>query len=153
MPSIHAFDDPSAARDWLTSAPRAPLSRIHELVMHARESERAEAGLSSAADWLVTRAAAHVALARRGSRVALYDLRESFDAAAVPLPVDFLVAAGLVGDETCLEPLARAWAAAPNEAWWRDRLRDAAADIVKREKLTGRSGAVRRIREKWTGFL
>ena len=103
---------------------------------------------------MLARGAAHAALARRGSRVALYDLRESFDAAQEPLPLDFLAAATMLGDTATLEPLARAWAAAaPVEKWWRERLRDAADEIMKREKLTGRSAVVKRLREKWPGFL
>jgi hypothetical protein len=86
--------------------------------------------------------------------VALYDLRETFDAAAAPLPLDFLVAASAIGDASCLEPLARAWAAAPpGETWWRDRLADVAAEIMHRTRLSGRSNVVKRIRTRWTGFL
>jgi hypothetical protein len=86
--------------------------------------------------------------------VALYDSRETFDAAHEPLPLDFLAAATTLGDTATLEPLARAWtAAAAREAWWRDRLRDAAADIIRREKLSGRSAVVKRIRTRWPGFL
>jgi hypothetical protein len=85
--------------------------------------------------------------------VALYDIRETFDAAHEPLPLDFLAAATTLGDTATLEPLARAWtAAAARETWWRDRLRDAAADIMKREKLSGRSAVVKRIRTKYPGF-
>ncbi len=102
----------------------------------------------------MTRAAAHAVLARRGSRVALYDLRETFDAAQAPLPLDFLAAVTTLGDASCLEPMARAWAASPaGETWWRDRLADAAADIMHRTRLSGRSNVVKRIRGRWTGFL
>jgi lysyl-tRNA synthetase class II len=59
-----------------------------------------------------------------------------------------------IGDATCLEPMARAWAAAPgSEAWWRDRLADAATDIMHRTRLSGRSALVKRIRQKWPKFL
>ena len=88
----------------------------------------------------MARGAVHAALARRGSRVALYDLREAFDGAQTPLPLDFLTAVTAIGDASCLEPMARAWSTAPpGEAWWRDRLADAAADIVSRLSLTGRN--------------
>jgi hypothetical protein len=85
--------------------------------------------------------------------VALYDLREAFDTATGPLAPDFLVAITAIGDESCLEPMARAWAAATGEAWWRDRLADAAADIMRRARLNGRSVVVKRLRTKWPGFI
>ncbi len=148
------FDDPSSAREWIEQHHAAPLSQIHDAVALIRESERAESSPRRRLDWVVARGAAHVALARRGSRVALYDLRESFDSAVEPLPLDFLTAVTSIGDTTCLEPMARAWAAAaPTETWWRERLADAAADIMHRTRLSGRSAIVKRIRTKWSGFL
>ncbi len=48
----------------------------------------------------------HQALAFRGSRVALYDLRETLEDAATPLPTSFLTALHVLGDASCLEPLA-----------------------------------------------
>ena len=51
----------------------------------------------------------HLALARRGSKVALYDLREAVEQATEPLPGDFLDALVLVGDASSLEPLAAAY--------------------------------------------
>ena len=147
-------DDPAGAREWLTSHRGVPLSELHEFIVHAREAEKRESSARRRQDWLVTRAAAHAVLAQRGSRVALYDLRETFDAAQAPLPLDFLVAVAAIGDATCLEPMARAWAAAPpGETWWRDRLADVAAEIMHRTRLSGRSHVVKRIRARWAGFL
>jgi hypothetical protein len=147
-------DDPAAAREWLARHENAPLSELHAFIVHAREAAKQEPSARRQHEWLGTRAAAHAVLARRGSRVALYDLREAFDGSDRPLPLDFLAAVTTVGDATCLEPMARAWAAAPaEETWWRDRLADAAADIMHRTRLSGRSHVVKRIRGKWTGFL
>jgi len=101
----------------------------------------------------MARGAAHLVLAKRESRVALYDLRETFDTAQAPLPLDFLSAITAIGDADCLEPMARAWAASPREGWWRDRLTDAATDIINRLGLSGRSAAVKRVRTKWAGFI
>jgi len=143
--------DPVSAREWLAGHQSAPLSELHEFVRRARDQEH----LSSARgreDWRIVRGAAHAALASRGSRVALYDLREAFDAADGPLPLDFLTAMAMLGDATCLEPLARAWSAAP-PGWWRARISDAATDIVRRHRLTGRLAVVRRMRAKWPGFV
>jgi hypothetical protein len=151
--AIGAADDPLAARDWLHAHPAAPLSVLHDLVVEAREREQREPAARRRDDWRVTRGAVHAALARRGSRVALYDLKETFDAAGGPLPLDYLAAMTAIGDASCLEPMARAWVATPKETWWRDRLSDAATDIMRREKLSGRSAAVRRIRAKFSGFL
>jgi hypothetical protein len=145
-------DDPIAAREWLASrGRRAPLSVVHDIVLRARE--QGASGALRSADWLATRGAAHAVLAGRGSRVALYDLREAFDMARTPLPLDFLTAIGALGDASCLEPLARSWAALPDEAWWRDRLAEAAREIVRRRRLGGRNAAVVRVRAKWPGFL
>lgn len=152
-PSQH-FDDPQRAREWVARHDVGPLSYLHDALVTFRESERTESSARRRQEWRVTRGAVHAALAKRGSRVALYDLREAFDAATEPLPLDYLTAVTAIGDATCLEPLARAWAAAPpTETWWRDRLADAAADIVRREHLTGRSAIVKRIRSKWAGFV
>jgi hypothetical protein len=149
-----ALADPAALRDWLTEhAGTAPLSALHAAVTGAREREQQESAGRRRDEWTRVRGAAHVALADRGSRVAVYDLRESFDHAREPLPVDFLTAAARAGDESCLEPMARAWAAGRKEPWWRSRLMESASDIVTRQKLTGRHATVKRVRAKWPGFL
>jgi hypothetical protein len=146
------FKDPQTAREWMAAHDDAPLSILHDIVVVAREHERIDAVAARQRDWLVVRGSVHALLARRRSRVALYDLREAFDAARSPLPLDFLSAIAALGDGTCLEPLARAWAATPTETWWRERLSEAAADIVRREHLSPRSAQLQRIRSKWPGF-
>ena len=149
-----ALDDPAALGAWITEhATSAPLSALHAAVTGARAREQGEAAGRRRDEWTRVRGAAHVALALRGSRVAVYDLRESFDRANAPLPGDFLAAAARVGDDTCLEPMARAWAGSRHEPWWRSRLMEAAADIVARLKLTGRHATLKRIRIKWPGFV
>ena len=149
-----AFDDPSGLRDWVAKrGETAPFSELHDAIVRLRERERDEPSARRRHDWQAARAAAHHALARRGSRVALYDLRETFDAASSPLPLEFLHAATHAGDATCLEPMAHAWAAAGPELWWRDRLAEAGRAIAAREQLTGRHAVVRRIRGKYPGFL
>ena len=54
----------------------APLSELHEFIVRARDAEKQDPSPRRRQEWQVTRAAAHAVLARRGSRVALYDLRE-----------------------------------------------------------------------------
>jgi hypothetical protein len=100
----------------------------------------------------MARAAAHVALANRGSRIALYDLRESLERGAAPLPVEFLAALSLVGDTSCLEAIAGAHAKARN-LWWRQHLADVFRTIVARERLTRRHAVVRKIEKRWPGVL
>ncbi|HEX5108328.1 MAG TPA: HEAT repeat domain-containing protein [Vicinamibacterales bacterium] len=144
--------DPAAIEDWLAGHAAAPLSSLHDLVVGIRQKESQEPDLSRRG-WLAARGAIHAALARRDSRIALYDLRETFEAAAAPLPLDFLTAVTTIGDATCLEPMARAWARSPEDALWRERLAQSAADIVNRLALTARNPVVKRIRRKWKGFL
>jgi hypothetical protein len=149
--------DPIELQQWITAhGPAAPLSTLHDLIAGARARAGGDGGQRP--HWMAARGAAHAVLARRGSRVALYDLREAFDetngpADPAPLPLDFLSAAGSIGDASCLEPMARAWAAAPEEAWWRDHLAEAARAIVRRERIGGRSAVLRRLRTSWPEFL
>jgi hypothetical protein len=153
-PEAPAVDDPAAARAWIAAHATAPLSELHDVIVRLREREAQDTSLARRQAWLLARAAAHVAIARQGSRVALYDLREVFDAARAPLPLDFLTAVTEIGDASCLEPMARAWAAAPaGETWWKARLSQAAEAIVHRTRLSGRSAVMKRIRTKWSGFL
>jgi hypothetical protein len=148
-----SVDSPLTARQWIENNRHAPLSALHALVSTARERERGEASARLRQEWLVTRGAAHAALARRGSRVALYDLREAFVAPPATLPLDFLTAITTLGDSSCLEPLATTWAAAADDAWLRTHLQEAAAAIVRREKLTGRHSALKRLRARHPGFV
>ena len=111
------------------------------MIERVRERE-ASAPAARRAEWTRVRGRAHAVLAARGSRIALYDLRESLEsmsAAAAPLPVEFLAALSTAGDASCLEAVAAAYARAPpsgpasrkgaggpeDHDWWRDRLADA----------------------------
>ena len=149
-----SLDHPSGAREWIARrGATAALSEVHAMIARIRERERDEPSARRRQEWQVVRAAAHLALALRDSRVALYDLRETFDAATSALPLDVLNAAAMIGDAGCLEPMARAWAAAGQDLWWRDRLSETARTIVAREKLTTRSAVIKRIRQRHPGFL
>ena len=101
-------DDPAGLRRALSRAGDAvALTLLLRIVERIREREGVErAGRRD--EWTLARAAAHVALANGGSRLGLYDLRESLDAATAPLPVEFLAALSLVGDASCLEAMAGA---------------------------------------------
>ena len=143
-------DDPASLRHALNlSGATAPLTALQQVVDRVREREGSEPAAARDA-WRLTRAAAHVALAHHGSRLALYDLRESLDSATAPLPVEFLTALSLIGDASCLEAIASAHAKA-KDAWWRHHLADAFDAIVKREKLTRRHAVLRRVEKRWPG--
>jgi HEAT repeat protein len=133
-------DDPIVAASARPSAPRGAEMTLAELlagVETARDRQRPAA-----------RAAAHLALAKRSSRIALYDLREWLDAAREPLPADALTALSIVGDGSCLEPIAKAWSRSRDQ-----RLLEAFGAIVKRERLTRRHRVIRRIEERWPTFF
>ena len=148
------LDHPAGVRDWIAKRGAvAPLSELHDMIVRIRDRERDEPSARRRQEWQVARASAHLALAQRRSRVALYDVRETFDAATTPLPLDLLNAVVMIGDASCLEPMARAWEAAGTEPWWRNRIAEAARAIVVREKLSARTAAVRRIRARHPGFL
>jgi hypothetical protein len=125
-----------------------PLPTLHRLVATVREREGRERRDRGRRDWLTVRGAVHQALATRGSRVALYDLRESLEGASEPLPPAFTDAVAAIGDESCLEPLAARYAEAEDDAW-RAALGQAASAIAARERVTLRSAVARRLKAKY----
>lgn len=145
--------DPASARDWLARHETASPGALHDLLAHARDRGRDAADTPDGRDWLAVRGAVHAVLARRGSRIALYDAREMLDRATAALPVDLIAAVRSIGDPSCLEPLAKAWEAAQHDDWWRDQLRLVAGEIVAREGLTGRHALIKRVKTRWPGFL
>jgi HEAT repeat protein len=141
-------EDAATLRDLLSRAGRvAPLPALLRVIERVREREAVVTPGARAA-WAMSRALAHLALARRQSRLALYDLRESLERATEPLPVDALAALALVGDASCLEPIAASYARS-KDAWWRDRLGDTFRTIVDRERVTRRHAVVKRIEKRW----
>ncbi|MBZ5560216.1 MAG: hypothetical protein LAO77_23415 [Acidobacteriia bacterium] len=148
-------DDAGALRQAIVDAGRtAPLPQLLKIVERVRERETAEPA-ARRAEWTAARAAAHLALAERGSRLALYDLRESLESTA-RLPVEFVAALSLVGDAGCLEAIAGAYARSSGagrtrDEWWRQHLADAFRTIVRREKITRRNAVVKRIEKRWKG--
>ncbi len=146
--------DPGGVRALISAAGSAvPLPTLHRLVTSIRAREARAPSDLDRAEWLDVRAAVHEALASRGSRVALYDLRETVESAPGSLPAPFLAAIAAIGDASCLEPLAaalaRAAAARKVKAAWKASLLAAARTIVHRERLTRRHAAVRRVIDRW----
>ena len=137
----------AVARDDGERAPLMALKRAVDAV-RARESDATDTAIRER--WTVVRGVLHQHLASRGSRLGLYDLREALQGATGPLPVGFLSAAAVIGDTSCLTPLARAWAeSAQDDRWWRDHLAEAFGAIVKREALNRRHPALKLILERW----
>jgi HEAT repeat protein len=147
-------DEPAALRSALgLDAGDLSLSDISGLIELIRERERT-APSARQVEWLALRAAAHAVLAHRGSRLALYDLRETLEAADAPLPVEFAAALVAVGDSSCLESIAAAHArriasGARGEDWWIRHLIDAFRAIVARERLTKRHAVLKKIEKRW----
>ncbi|HWF86571.1 MAG TPA: hypothetical protein VG222_17050 [Vicinamibacterales bacterium] len=140
--------DPGDLRDAIVHAgATATLPEMLRVIETVRARESAEPA-STRGEWTAVRAAAHFALAVRGSRIALYDLRESLAATDARLPVEWLAALAAVGDATCLEPMAAAHAHTA-DPWWREHVADAFRAIVKREGVTRRHAVMKRIEKRW----
>jgi hypothetical protein len=132
---------PELLRDALTArAGAAPLNALRKMIdaVRAREGDAPRAQRDA---WLALRGSMHHALALRGSRVALYDLRETIEGEpdARRLPPSLLAALHALGDRTCLEPLAalRDRTTGADEHL-RHQLTTAYDTIVKREKTKKR---------------
>lgn len=145
-------ESPDAVRLALTeAADHVPPQVLHQLIERIRYREGAESG-AARGEWMGIRATAHAALARRGSRLALYDLRETLESAREPLPVEFLGAAAAIGDASFLEAIASAFTRGSEgraDLWWLQRLTDLFRTIAGREGLTRRHAAGKRIAARW----
>jgi hypothetical protein len=155
-------EHPDALRQWLEAAGAdAPLPTLHGLVQRVRDRERETTDAQRRREWMTARAAAHQVLAARGSTVALYDLRETVESGE-PAPVEMLAALGAIGDRSCLEPIAVAYARASDKGtgqtrphdrgaadWWRTHLATVFRAIAAREKLNERHALTKRIRARW----
>jgi hypothetical protein len=145
----HLPDEPDVLRQALDArAASAPLSDLRHLIDRIRAHETAS---PAAADgWRALRGAIHQALALRGSRVALDDLRETLEGGTAPLPQTFLGAAQVLGDDSCLQAIAAAYAKAPSgQARWRHQLGAAFTAIAARERITARHPVMKRITARW----
>ena len=127
------------------------LQDVLSLIERIRDHEKTVPA-GARGQWEAARAAAHLVLARRGSRIALYDLRETIQRAREPLAMEFLAALDAIGDAASLEPLAKAYASA-QDRWWRGHLAQAFRAIVRREGLTRRHAAVKRLHERDPALL
>jgi hypothetical protein len=144
-------DDPVGLREALqTRAGSVALTALQKLIDSVRAKESVERSPVRRAQWRAVRGALHQALSMRNSRVALYDLRETLAEALEPLPVSFLAAVHVLGDRSCLEPLAAAYSRArPDDTWWRHQLGAAFQAIARRERMTKRHAVIKRIQHRW----
>lgn len=141
------------------AAPVMPLSVLHRLVVALKDKETRTRAADARAAWTRLRGHVHDHLAARNSRIGLYDLRESVEAADAPLPPEFLNALGRIGHADALESLAVAYqravsgtasgthgssASRESAERWRTPLLETFQAIVRRERLTRRSRALQR---------
>ncbi len=143
-------DDPRGLRDTLaTRGATAPLNTLQKMIDQVRRKGD-DVPRAQREGWLMLRGSLHQVLALRGSRVALYDLRESLEHHTGTLPVSFLAALHVLGDQSCLEALAAAYArAGSTDVRWRHQLASAFRAIQRREKLTARHAAIKRLAARW----
>lgn len=142
--------DPEALKSAIArSASGVPLSTLHQIVERIRVHE-GTVPRERRVEWMSARAATHLALAQRNSRLALYDLRETIESSRERMPVEFFAAITAIGDTTCLEPIATAYSRAKDD-WSRRQLADAFRAIVGREKLTRRHAVAKKIEKRWPG--
>lgn len=140
-------DDPGAiAAAAQTRAASAALISLQKIIEGVRAREAAAVSDAVRMQWTSLRGALHQVLANRGSKVALYDLREALEQASAPLPVSFLAALHVLGDVTCLEPIASAYSRARQEdGWWRQQLGEAFRVICRRERITKKNAVLKRV--------
>lgn len=147
-------ETPAAIRLALTEVGEsAPLALLQQLIERVRFREGAESG-TARADWLALRSAAHAQLARRGSRLALYDLKETFETAREALPVELLGAMAELGDSSCLDAIASAYtrsleAGLAVDDWFLARLTDVFRTIAAREQITRRTAVGKKVVARW----
>jgi hypothetical protein len=122
------------------------LPNVLALIERIRDHERAQPS-AARSPWQAARAAAHLVLARRGSRIALYDLRETIEQAREPIAMEFLAALDALGDASCVDAVAKAYVST-RDAWWRSHLVRTFGTIVRREGLTRRHAAIRRMKAR-----
>ena len=139
-------------------AAEIPLSTLHRLVIALREREVREVSPGRRLRWRTARGTVHRVLAGRKSRVALYDLREALAEPEGDLPPIFAEAATIVGDVSCLEPLADAYARVhasdtPSTVALAAALGAAFRAIVRRERIGARHASMARIRLRWPNLL
>lgn len=119
-----------------------PVSELQDLVNTIASAERT-ASAHEALEWAGVRAAVHLLLAARESRLGMADLRDTVERWHDRLPMGFVVALGEIGDADSLEALATAYERADSE-WVREQIVGAFRQVLRRHRLTRRHAAVKR---------
>lgn len=141
-------DDPELVKTAIGgSGMEASLPVLHRLIVAIRGRERTASSAETSLRWAVVRGLVHQALSERGSRVALYDIRETLEAMPDRVSVGMVAALSAIGDASCLEPLAEARTETA-DPWLKSQLADAFQRICERERITRRHGVLRRILKK-----
>jgi hypothetical protein len=125
----------------------ASITALHALLEHL---PRADEKAAQAPEVTEIRGRIHRALAALGSRIAVYDLRESLAVRPAPAPSLLLGAAQAVGDASLVPALAALGAEEPS---LQDACVSALAAIVGRERLRRTSAAVKSVRPAHRAIL
>ena len=103
--SIEPGDDPQLVWQWVREgAGLASLATLHQLILTLRERERGTPA-AGRGRWSHAIGAAHLALAGRESRLAVFDLRDALEHGPGDGDADIIASTARVGDASCLEPL------------------------------------------------
>lgn len=127
-----------------TEGQQAAITTLARLVALTRRYEKDGHGADREA-WHHARGLLHETLARRGSLLALYDLRETLEDRQQRVSAPMLAAATQIGDESCLDGVAARWVHAGEDIWLRDQLERIFHAILTRERLHRRSPALSRL--------
>ncbi len=146
-------DEPARLRRTLVQeGATAPITVLGSLIESIRVKEAATSG-PRRGEWTALRAAVHLMLAQRGSRLALHDARDTVALATTPVAVEFLATLKTIGDASCLEAVAAAFDAAAAktrpDALWLRHLSETFQAIVVREHVTRRHASLKRIEKRW----
>ncbi|MGI8673021.1 MAG: hypothetical protein ACR2LU_10490, partial [Luteitalea sp.] len=141
-------DDPEPVRLAVVAhGATVALTSLHRLIerTRAREGREDVAGDHGRLEaWRVLRATVHQALAGRGSRLAVYDLRETLAVLGAQTPVGMLSALQQVADASVLDAVAEAYADS-DDAWFRGQLATIFREIVGRDGVTRRHAVIRKV--------
>lgn len=136
--------DPDVLRQRLAAeGASAPLTVLHRVIERIRGHE-ATLAPDVADAWRIVRASAHLALAARGSRLAVYDLRETLEALGTQTPVGMLSALQQVGDASVLDAVADAWQQA-DDPWFKGQMVAIFREVTARERITKRHAAMKKL--------
>ena len=146
-------DDPQTLRQQL-SIEGADGAAARPAGPGAAAGEREATDAEGRTAWMTARAAAHLALASRGSRLALYDLRETLERSKDRCRSSSWRRSRESATPRASSAIAAAWVTAPADSeWWREHLVHAFRAIVVRERVTRRHAAMKKIARRWPDAL